>query len=82
MGPDPKLVERVRRHGQEHLFAWWSSLTAGQQASLEAEVEALDFEQLDRLIEELVHGEAATQAELGRVEPIEVIRPPRPTASA
>ena len=77
MAPDPKLVERVQRHGQGHLFAWWNSLTAAQRAGLEAEIAALDLEQLDRLIHELVHGEAAPQMDLERVEPIEVIRLPQ-----
>jgi len=77
MGPDPKLVERVQRHGQKHLLAWWNSLTDAQRAALEAEIAALDLEHLDVLIDTLVHGETAPQMDFERVRPIEVIRLPQ-----
>jgi UDP-N-acetylglucosamine/UDP-N-acetylgalactosamine diphosphorylase len=77
MAADPKLLEHVQAHGQGHLFAWWKQLTAAERADLEAEVAALDLKQLDRLVKELVHGEAGPEMEFDRVEPIEVIRLPQ-----
>jgi UDP-N-acetylglucosamine/UDP-N-acetylgalactosamine diphosphorylase len=76
MSPEARLVERLGRHGQGHLLRWWGELDDGGRARLAAEVAAIDFEQLDRLIAELVQGEPAgppTEA----VGPIEAVRLPQ-----
>ena len=57
--PDPDLVERLDRHGQGHLLRWWDELDETAGPRLVAEIAAIDFDQLDDLIAELVHGEAA-----------------------
>ena len=54
MSPDPFLVERLKQHGQGHLLRWWAELNDAEQARLAAEIGSIDFEQLDRLIAELV----------------------------
>ena len=48
MSPDPTLVARLTRHGQEHLLRWWADLDddrAGPAASPRST--AIDFDQLD-----------------------------------
>src|SRR5262249_40394961 len=77
MSPDPKLVARLENHGQGHLLAWWDHLTMDEKARLRDEIAAIDFELLDRLIAELVHGQASAAVEPDRVEPIEAIRLPQ-----
>ena len=77
MSPDSNLVQRLERHGQRHLLAWCSSLSESQRARLTAEIAAIDFDQLDGLLESLVHGEVDAAVEPQRVHPIEVIRLPQ-----
>ncbi|QEH32711.1 putative uridylyltransferase [Aquisphaera giovannonii] len=77
MSPDPELMDRLKRHGQEHLLGWWDQLDDAGRARLAAEVAAIDLEQLDRLVKELVAGDAAAQVEPSRVDPIDVVRLPR-----
>ena len=75
--PDPDLIERLERHRQGHLLRWWSTLTDEGRSRLRREIETIDFEQLDRLIDDLVHGQAAPAAPPEQVRPIEVIRLPQ-----
>ena len=50
MPPEPSLVARLARHGQEHLLRWWSELDEPARAVLAAEIERIDFDQLDDLV--------------------------------
>src|SRR5262249_11140814 len=77
MSPDPSLVARLEQHGQEHLLAWWSHLSKDEKARLQEETAAIDFDLLDRLTAELVHGDASAAVEPDRVGPIEAIRLPQ-----
>ena len=77
MSPDSNLVQRLERYGQGHLLAWYSGLSESQRARLTAEIAAIDFDQLDGLLESLVHGEVDAAVEPQRVHPIEVIRLPQ-----
>src|SRR5208337_540798 len=77
MSPDPNLIERLERYGQGHLLAWWSDLTDAQRVRLQAEIAAIDFDQLSGLIGDLIRGESAAAVEPDRVQPIEVIRQPQ-----
>ncbi len=77
MSPDPFLVERLNQHGQSHLLRWWEELNDDEQARLAAEVASIDFDQLDRLIAELVRGDAVAAPPADRVQPIEVVRLPQ-----
>ncbi len=77
MSPDRSLMDRLNRHGQSHLLQWWEELNHDQRARLAAEVASIDFEQLDRLIAELVHGDAAIVPQADKVQPIEVVRLPQ-----
>jgi len=44
-----ELRTRLRRHGQEHLLAFWDELSSGEQASLAAEIREVDFETIAAL---------------------------------
>ncbi len=60
MSPDRILVDRLNRHGQSHLLRWWEELNDDERARLAAEIASIDFDQLDRLIADLVRGEPAS----------------------
>jgi UDP-N-acetylglucosamine/UDP-N-acetylgalactosamine diphosphorylase len=77
MSPDPSLVARLNRHGQGHLLKWWGDLDAIERARLLSEVERIDFEQLDRLVADLVKQDAPAAPDPERVGPIDVSRLPR-----
>ena len=75
MPPDPSLVARLSRHGQEHLLRWWNDLDPEARARLVAEIEAIDFGEVDGLFHQLIHEEAALSP--SRVAAVEVDRLPR-----
>jgi UDP-N-acetylglucosamine/UDP-N-acetylgalactosamine diphosphorylase len=81
MSPDPVLLERLERHGQTHVLRWWRELNAPSRAHLAAEIAAIDFDRLDRLIAELVLrnpvAEAAAAATPDHVQPVHVVRLPQ-----
>ena len=83
MSPDPVLLERLERHGQAHLLRWWGELDALLAARLAAEIAAIDFDRLDRLIAELVLGNSGggPAPERGPARSTSCAFP-RPTASA
>src|SRR3954454_3919579 len=72
--PDATLVARLARHGQGHLLRWWGDLDEAERARLVADVEGIDFDQLDALVERLVRHEAAIVPEPERVGPVAVHR--------
>ena len=74
--PDPALADRLARHGQGHLLRWWGDLDAAGRDRLEAELRALDLDELDRLKGDLLSGEAATDIRADRVRPVDVLRLP------
>lgn len=77
MPPDPQLVARLARHGQDHLLRWWEELGDGARARLAAEIATIDFDQLDALIAGLVKDGGSPAPAPERVEPIEVFRLPQ-----
>lgn len=78
MTPDPTLVERLARHKQEHLLAWWADLSDSQRTELAAEVSRVDFDELDVLIATYVGDEDVSGVPANeKVAPIEVIRLPK-----
>src|SRR6185437_4246520 len=77
MSPEAGLVERLERHGQGHLLRWWGELDDARRARLASDLASIDFEQLDRLVEDLVHGEGGGAPPADRVEPIEGVRLPQ-----
>ena len=77
MSADPLLVERLQQHGQAHLLRWWAELSDAEQARLASELAAIDFGQLDRLIDDLVRHDADVVPPAEEVEPIEVVRLPQ-----
>lgn len=57
----PRLADAQRTleaHGQSHVLAFWNDLTAQQRGHLLAQIEDIDFEQLDELIEQYVRHDA------------------------
>lgn len=77
MEPDPTLVARLARHGQEVLLRWWDELDDRARARLVAEVESIDLEGLDELIRTLVRGQHTEAPAIGEVGPVEVFRLPQ-----
>ena len=77
MSPDPVLLERLDRYGQAHLLRWWGELDRVSRAKLAAEIAAIDFERLDRLIAELVLGCPMVATAPDRVRPIDAVRLPQ-----
>src|SRR3954452_21568080 len=77
MAPDSALVDRLTRHGQGHLLTWWGELDENERARLVAEIEGIDFDQLDRLVATLVKQEAAATPAAERIGPIKVVRLPQ-----
>jgi UDP-N-acetylglucosamine/UDP-N-acetylgalactosamine diphosphorylase len=59
------------------LLAWWSDLTVAERARLQAELQAIDFERLDRLVSDLVHGDGHSDLDPDSVQAIEAIRLPQ-----
>jgi UDP-N-acetylglucosamine/UDP-N-acetylgalactosamine diphosphorylase len=68
------LRQVLARHGQEHVLAFWDELREEERAVLEAEIRALDFSLLERLIGEHVGREPAGEPPPGELEPVEVER--------
>ncbi len=77
MSPDPVLLERLKRHDQTHLLSGWNELDQQSRARLAAEVGAIDFDRLDKLIAELVLGNPKPAAASEDVQPIDVVRLPQ-----
>jgi UDP-N-acetylglucosamine/UDP-N-acetylgalactosamine diphosphorylase len=77
MPPDPQLAARLARHGQDHLLRWWEELGDDARARLAAEIAAIDFDQLDAVIAQLVKDGGPPAPAPERVEPIEVFRLPQ-----
>jgi UDP-N-acetylglucosamine/UDP-N-acetylgalactosamine diphosphorylase len=77
MSPDPDLLERLERHGQAHLLRWWNELSQDSRAHLAAEITAIDFDRLDRLIADLVLASPGAAAAPEQVLPIDVVRLPQ-----
>ncbi len=81
MSPDPTLAERLARHGQDHLLAWWAELDDARRAGLGAEVAGVDFDQLGALVAQFVGGGGGGGGSdapgADRVGPVDVIRLPR-----
>lgn len=74
---DSSLVARLNRHGQQQLLKWWDGLTPDGRKRLAAEIEAIDFEQLDRLLQDVMGDDGAAAAAVRDVRPIEVARLPQ-----
>lgn len=61
MQRDGDLAELLSKHGQEHLLAFWPQLDPPARLRLRREIEAIDFDQLDQLIRELVLGQQTSE---------------------
>src|SRR5262249_50256548 len=67
----------LERHGQGHLLRWWGDLGADGRARLASEVASIDFDQLERLVADLVHCEGGGAPAAEPVEPVEAVRLPQ-----
>jgi UDP-N-acetylglucosamine/UDP-N-acetylgalactosamine diphosphorylase len=67
-----ELLQRLRRHGQEHVLAWWDRLTADERRGLVEQLNALDLERLAELFDRRDHPQPAPPVEA--IQPIPVIR--------
>jgi UDP-N-acetylglucosamine/UDP-N-acetylgalactosamine diphosphorylase len=77
--PDIHDIRRtLRRHGQDHLLRGYEALPAGAQDALLEQIAAIDFEQLDGLIERYVRRAPAAEIP-GDILPVDVV-PARPAA--
>jgi UDP-N-acetylglucosamine/UDP-N-acetylgalactosamine diphosphorylase len=77
MNADPALVARLKQHGQEHVLHWWDDLAEDERARIVAEIQTIDFDQLDTLIATLVKHDSPPAPAPERVGPIEVFRLPQ-----
>lgn len=75
------LAERLEKHGQGHLLRSWDVLDDAGREALAGEVASIDFDQLARLVAELVKGEGGrAEIDMDRVRPIDVVRMPQTDA--
>jgi len=80
MPPDPALVERLARHGQDHLLRFFEELDEAGQARLQAEIKRIDLDELDDLIRRLVLDARSSERERvdpSAIEAVEVMRLPQ-----
>jgi UDP-N-acetylglucosamine/UDP-N-acetylgalactosamine diphosphorylase len=67
-----ELRQRLTRHGQEHVLAWWDRLQADERRELVGQLAGIDLELLGRLFAERDRGFAVPPPE--RICPVPVIR--------
>ena len=77
MTPDPTLVARLSRHGQDGLLRFWNDLDDGARKRLVAEVASIDFGRLDDLVRTLVRAPESAAPAIGEVGPVDVFRLPQ-----
>jgi len=77
MQPDPTLVARLSRHGQEALLRWWNDLGEAGRSKLVSQVESIDFDRLEGLITTLVRAQETVAPRPDQVGPVAVHRLPQ-----
>lgn len=73
---ESRLRELCAQQGQEHVFRFWDQLDDAQREQLLTELDALDFEEVTRLIAQHIKGQGAEQP-LPHLEPAPFVRLPR-----
>jgi UDP-N-acetylglucosamine/UDP-N-acetylgalactosamine diphosphorylase len=68
-----ELVDRLARYGQEHVVRFWDELGELDRANLKREIDAIDWGQIDRLIDAFIRRPDRVEFEMD----FERIRPPR-----
>ncbi len=66
--------ERLAAHGQDHLLKYWPQLDETSRKNLLSQVSAIDFDLLDRLLEQWVIREPEPES-FTRIEPVATIPP-------
>ncbi len=66
------LLQRLRRHDQEHVLGSWQQLTSAERRALHDQLHGLDLEHLRRLYEERHQPNVLPPWE--RVAPVPVVR--------
>lgn len=77
MPPAPELVARLEKHGQHQLLRFLDQLNPDAQARLLDEINAIDFDQLDTLIQTLVLQTEPPLPRSDAIRPVAVSRLPR-----
>jgi UDP-N-acetylglucosamine/UDP-N-acetylgalactosamine diphosphorylase len=83
MPADPELVDRLARHGQDHVLRFWDELDREGRALLADQLGRLDLSRLDDLVARLVlgpEGQDAGPIDPARVGPVDVRRVPQTDA--
>src|SRR5689334_3842592 len=71
--PPPDLTERLRKYGQEHVLHGWNRLDVHAQAALIDQLQALDFDELQRLYAQRDQTDAVPSAD--RIAPLPNVLP-------
>lgn len=64
------LLKRYRAAGQEHLLKFWAELSTDDQATLAAQLDALDIERVNRIYRKAVASEAEGASGEDTIEPL------------
>lgn len=67
--PFADLLARFRAAGQEHVFAFWDTLSESQRTSLAHQAASIDLEEIARLVETLVRRPESSALDLEGLEP-------------
>ncbi|MBN2584674.1 MAG: UDPGP type 1 family protein [Planctomycetes bacterium] len=76
---ESRLRKIVDSQGQQHVFRFWDQLSGPQREQLLSELDALDFEEVSRLIQQHIKGNEAEHA-VSHPEPSPYIRQPQTDA--
>ncbi len=68
------LKAKLASHGQDHLLGFYDQLSQPQQLALLEQIEAIDFDRLDKLIAQYIIKQPDTHIS-GKIEPVEVVVP-------
>jgi len=67
-----ELRQRLEKHGQDHVLAWWDRLNDGERRGLLDQIRAIDLDQIRRLYGE--RGQRFALPAPERIKPIPVVR--------
>ncbi len=69
-----EALEKLAEQGQAHLLAFWEQLDEGQKAGLLAQIDEIDFADIERMRGALKQQESGAAALLGEFEPPPVVK--------
>jgi UDP-N-acetylglucosamine/UDP-N-acetylgalactosamine diphosphorylase len=80
LSPPPELVDRLRKHGQDHVLHGWDRLDVPAQAALIEQLQSLDFDELQHLYAQRDQTDAVPSAD--RIAPLPGVLPDAADAEA